>query len=283
MAGSNTGFDPNLSGSSQWPEQEWDIELVSPEPWPAHQSADPSQNSSPYPVAGPAESEAASSFWNSAFWQTLREIIETVIMTVIIFALIRIPTQTFRIEGYSMEPNFKAGQYLIVNKAVYWFREPRRGEVVVFQFSDNPPRDYIKRIIGLPGETVEVRNGQVYINGELLLEPWEPNPGSYSNGPVTLGPNEYYVLGDNRNNSSDSHSWGPLDGDRIIGKAWISYWPPKLPDVDPRRYPRLAQWLATFKARISYQEPKYWGLIPSYPDPLGGKAGQQPTTQAHSP
>lgn len=271
MADFDTDFEHNAPASSSWKAHEWDIDFVTSTPQPDNQPEDGLEGAPEF--ATPETAEADTSFWDSVWWSTIREILETLVMTVVIFALIRIPTQTFRVEGYSMEPNFHAGQYIIVNKAVYWFREPRRGEVVVFQFSDNPPRDYIKRVIGLPGETVEVRNGQVYINGRLLEEPWQPNMGSYSKGPVTLGPNEYFVLGDNRNNSSDSHNWGPLDGDRIIGQAWITYWPPKLPQVDAQRYPALAQLLERIKAHLSYREPRYWGLIPTYPDPLASEGG----------
>ncbi len=91
----------------------------------------------------------------------------------------------------------------------------------------DPNRDFIKRVIGLPGETVQVRRGQVFIDGQPLDEPYRPRMGSYDAGPIVLGPDEVYVLGDNRNYSSDSHAWGPLPMKNIIGKALISYWPPQ--------------------------------------------------------
>lgn len=157
-----------------------------------------------------------------------REVVETLVLTFAIFVLIRIPFQNFRIEGFSMEPTLHSGQYIIVNRAIYrWFSPPQRGDIIVLKPTNNPDRDYIKRIIGLPGETVEVRQGRVYINTVPLDESYLQRLGSYTKPPVTLGPKEYYVLGDNRDNSNDSHTWGSLPEDNIEGKAWITYWPPK--------------------------------------------------------
>jgi signal peptidase I len=155
------------------------------------------------------------------------EILETIVLTVVLFLLIRTVAQNFRIDGDSMEPNLHNGQYLIISRLAYRFGEPQRGDIVVFRFPRDPNRDFIKRVIGLPGETVQVRRGQVFIDGQPLDEPYRPRMGSYDAGPVTLGPDEVYVLGDNRNNSSDSHAWGPLPMKNIIGKALISYWPPQ--------------------------------------------------------
>lgn len=157
----------------------------------------------------------------------IREIVETVVLALLIFLLIRVVIQNFRIEGYSMEPNLHQGQYLIVNKAVYWLHPPERGDIVVFAFPRAPDRDFIKRVIGLPGETIEIRNGSVYIDGVLLDEPYLSEPTHGTVPPRTLAPGEYFVLGDNRDNSSDSRSWGPLPQDKIVGKAWLSYWPPR--------------------------------------------------------
>lgn len=167
------------------------------------------------------------SIWAS-LGTALRELVETLLLTLVIFLLIRFAVQNFRIEGYSMEPNFHDGQFLLVNKVVYMLHPPQRGDVVVFRYPNNPSRDFIKRIIGLPGDRVQITDGTVLINGEPLPEAYPLNPGSYSYGPVVVSPDEYFVLGDNRNNSSDSHSWGLLPAKNIIGKAWISYWPPQL-------------------------------------------------------
>ncbi|HBY93477.1 MAG TPA: signal peptidase I [Chloroflexi bacterium] len=149
-------------------------------------------------------------------------------MTVLIFVLVRgLLVQNFRIEGFSMEPTLHEGQYLIVNKLIYYLHPPQRGDIIVFAFPKGPERDFIKRVIGLPGDTVEIRPGEVLVNGESIQEPYHPESVMYSYPPTTLGPNEYFVLGDNRNNSSDSHTWGLLERKYIIGKAWLSYWPPK--------------------------------------------------------
>lgn len=163
----------------------------------------------------------------------LRELIETLLLTLVIFLLIRFAVQNFRIEGFSMEPNFHDGEFLLVNKLVYMLHAPDRGDVVVLRYPPVPSRDFIKRVIGLPGDRVEIMTGKVYINGEMLSEPYPLNEGSYTYGPVTVGSDEYFVLGDNRNNSSDSHSWGMLPSKNIVGKAWFAYWPPQLIGVVP--------------------------------------------------
>ena len=163
----------------------------------------------------------------------LRELIETLILTLVIFLLIRFAVQNFRIEGFSMEPNFHDGQFILVNKLVYMLHPPERGDVVVLIPPSAASRDFIKRVIGLPGDRVEVVDGRVIINGELLQEPYPLNSGSYSYGPITVGPDEYFVLGDNRNNSSDSHSWGMVSIKKIIGKVWLTYWPPQMMGLVP--------------------------------------------------
>jgi signal peptidase I len=98
--------------------------------------------------------------------------------------------------------------------------------VIVFHYPRDPSRDFIKRVIGLPGDTVEVRGGQVIVNGETIDEPYDPSPGTYDSDPVTLPEDQLFVMGDNRNNSSDSHIWGALPMENVIGKAVVSYWPP---------------------------------------------------------
>jgi signal peptidase I len=157
----------------------------------------------------------------------LREVIETFFMTLLIFFLVRLACQNFRIEGHSMETNLHDGQFLIVNKIVYYLHPPERGDVVVFHSPANPKKDFIKRVIALPGEEVEIVDGVVFIDGVRLEETYLSNSGQRSWGPQVVGEFQYFVMGDNRNNSSDSRSWGMLDGNAIIGKAWVSYWPPK--------------------------------------------------------
>jgi signal peptidase I len=155
----------------------------------------------------------------------VREVAETVLLTVVILLVINLVSGRFRIEGPSMRPNLHEGQYLIINKIVYRFQEPSRGDIIVFHHPNNTSRDLIKRIIGLPGETIDVRAGRVYVDGQPLEEPYVLQLGRYS-GSYKVGPDEYFVLGDNRPNSDDSHNWGQLRREDIVGKAWISYWPP---------------------------------------------------------
>jgi signal peptidase I len=196
------------------------------------QTEQPAQNLESPPSAPEQWLPPATSFW-SGLGGALRELIETLILTLVIFILIRFAVQNFRIEGYSMEPNFHDGQFLIVNKLIYMLRPPERGDVIVFIPPNNTTRDFIKRVIGLPGDRVEIANGKVYVNGEMLDEPYPLNHGTYSASPVTVPPEEYFVLGDNRNNSSDSHSWGTVSAKKIIGKAWIVYWPPQAMGLVP--------------------------------------------------
>jgi signal peptidase I len=126
-----------------------------------------------------------------------------------------------------MEPTLHAGQYLIVNKLLYRLHPPERGDIIVFEYPKAPDRDFIKRVIGLPGEEIEIRNGKVYVNGIPLEEDYISREPAYTYAKHTVGPDEVFVLGDNRNSSSDSHTWGMLPVKNIIGKAWVSYWPPK--------------------------------------------------------
>jgi signal peptidase I len=177
----------------------------------------------------------------SANWDTiksvLREVIETVLLTVVIFLLIQTVVRNFRVVGTSMEPNLHDGQYLIVDKISYRLGKPQRGDVVVFEPPNKPGEDYVKRVIALPGELVEIQNGQVFINHQPLDEPYIVRPGSYTYEGRRIGLDELFVLGDNRNSSSDSHNWGMLSQDKVVGKAWISYWPPKQWGVIPRDAP----------------------------------------------
>ena len=158
--------------------------------------------------------------------QAAREIIETILLTVLIFFGIRLVVQNFRIEGRSMEPTLHSGQYLLVNKLTYQLSgEPQRGDIIVFE-AWGQDKDFIKRVIGLPGEEIEIRDGHVKINGDVLEEPYLDQSTSDSIGPLTIPQDQFYVMGDNRHNSSDSRAYEPLEADKIIGRAWLTYWPP---------------------------------------------------------
>jgi signal peptidase I len=157
----------------------------------------------------------------------LGEIVETLLFTLLIYVVIRtFLFENYRVLGSSMEPTLQNNQFLVVNRLDYRLRRPQRGDIIVFQDPQSADRKLIKRVIALPGETIEVMTGQVLIDGQALDEPYITSPGRYSFAPVLLPEGEYYVLGDNRNNSSDSHMWGNLPRDNIVGKAWLRYWPP---------------------------------------------------------
>jgi signal peptidase I len=187
-----------------------------------------------------------------------RELVETLLLAVIIFFAVKAVVQNFRVEGSSMMPSLTNNQYLLVNKAIYYrvdthelhkflpfipdsngdshlFRAPRRGDVIVFKFPLDTTRDFIKRVIGVPGDTVAIHDGKVFINGDPLTEPYEEAAPNYTYGPKTVPPGQYFVLGDNRNNSYDSHAWHQqctaqqecdfVPEGNIIGQAWVTYWP----------------------------------------------------------
>jgi signal peptidase I len=171
----------------------------------------------------------------------LREVLETLLLTAVIFLSVRVLVQNYKVEGFSMEPTLQDGQYLLINKIGMHFQQPQRGDIIVFRYPLDPSKSFVKRVIGVPGDTVEVRNQQTIVNGHVLVEPYIKNPESGFFPPTIVPPNEYFVLGDNRNNSSDSRSWGMLPANDIIGLAWVSYWPPHdWGVVHEYRYPELA-------------------------------------------
>ncbi len=158
----------------------------------------------------------------------LRDTLTTLIIAVVIVVGLHAMVQNYIIHESSMEPNFYDGQRILVNKFIYKFHEPERGDVIILQ----PPAPYdpngtpfIKRIIALPGETIEVKNGEVYINGSKLYEPYVKEPANYTLRSETVK-DGYFVLGDNRVISNDSHTGWILPRQNIIGKAWLSIWPP---------------------------------------------------------
>ncbi len=156
-----------------------------------------------------------------------RELIETVVLALVLFLVIRQVVQNYRIESHSMEPNFYEGQFVLVSKLAYKLGTPHRGEVVVFHNPNNTDEDYIKRIIGLPGDQVEVVGDAIYINGQLLPQPYEHNlnlEGS-NYGPIVVPDNSIFVMGDNRPRSSDSRAIGPIDERLVVGRAWLRIWP----------------------------------------------------------
>jgi signal peptidase I len=173
----------------------------------------------------------------------LREIGITILIAVAVFVCLRLTVQSYTVVMSSMEPNFQQGECIMVNKVSYHSTGPQRGEVIVFHPPVESQFPYIKRVIGLPGDTVKIKDGTVSINGTPINEPYilqEPPQNNTDYGPTVLSDDEYFVLGDNRNNSSDSRSWGPIKRNDIIGKAWFIYWPPsKWRVVKHYSYPEL--------------------------------------------
>ncbi|MBI2164803.1 MAG: signal peptidase I [Chloroflexi bacterium] len=179
----------------------------------------------------------------------LKELVETILIGAAVLLVLQASVRNFRVVGSSMEPSLFTDQRLLVNKIVYWhfpigtlaqfipfvrldreavfypFHPPRRGEVVVFRFPKDPKVDFIKRIIATAGDTVAVREGVVYLNGQPIEEPFVAHQGYTDMAPIKVPNGSYFVMGDNRPSSNDSRDWGPVSAGYIIGKAWFRYWP----------------------------------------------------------
>ena len=177
-----------------------------------------------------------------------RELVETLLLALLIFLAVRSAVQNFKVEGESMVPSLQNGQYIIVNKLAYaqidldkfdWipflnpgdnpvrhlFGTPERGDVIVFEAPTKANSDFIKRVIGVPGDTVEIKDSVVFVNGEPLVEPYITGRTGCPCGPWVIKPGTYFVMGDHRSNSSDSRGFGAIEEGSIVGKALFSYWP----------------------------------------------------------
>ena len=155
------------------------------------------------------------------FW---RDLIETILMAVVLFLLLNAATSRVRVYNISMQPTLHEGNLLVVNKLAYKLGEPKRGDIIVFHYQGTVTEDYIKRVIGLPGDTVDVRGGIVRVNGQAITEPYIAELPGYT-GTWKVPEGELFVLGDNRNHSSDSHDWGFVEQEWVVGRAIIVYWP----------------------------------------------------------
>jgi len=162
--------------------------------------------------------------WKTLRW--LREVLETILPAVLIAFLINFfLAQATQVYGQSMEPTLHSDQRLVVEKVSYRFHGPRRGDIVVLKSPQQSSELLIKRIIGLPGETVEIRRGRVYINGQELDEPYLERATGGNWGPIIVPPLHVFVLGDNRGFSNDSRAFGMVPIENVVGRAWVSYWP----------------------------------------------------------
>jgi signal peptidase I len=161
----------------------------------------------------------------SGAFRFILDIVETLILSVILFAVINAVSARIRVDGASMQPTLETGEFVIVNKLAYMLGTPQVGDVIVFHFPRDPDQEYIKRVIGLPGDQVTVQGGTVLVNGQPLAEEYIAAPPAYEST-WNVPPDSLFVLGDNRNNSSDSHNWGPVPLDYVVGKAVFVYWPP---------------------------------------------------------
>ena len=162
----------------------------------------------------------------SAIGQSMREVVETILPAVFIALMIHLfLAQATRVEGYSMEPTLRGQERLVIEKLSFHFHEPERGDIVVLRVPQYGKEMLIKRVIGLPGDTIAVENGEVFLNGTVLEEDYINGPPRGSYGPEVVPADSVFVMGDNRNNSNDSRSFGPIPHENIVGRAWIRYWP----------------------------------------------------------
>lgn len=175
----------------------------------------------------------------------LLDLLEVIVFAIAIFLFVYLLIlQPHKIKGESMMPNFEHGQYLLTDKVTYRFREPERGDIVVFEAPQENGDEYIKRIIATPGETITIEGGKVFINEKILTESYIPNetetnPGVFlqEGKEVKIPVDNYIVLGDNRPNSSDSRTWGFVTKDKITGRGWFMYWPiSKLGTIEKVKY-----------------------------------------------
>lgn len=172
----------------------------------------PEQNAAPTPAKRPA--------WVGFLW----EIVQTLIMAIILYFLIDAVVGRVRVENISMQPTLHQDEFILVNKLAYRLGTFQRGDIIVFHFPGDPKEDYIKRVIGLPGDDVEIKEGRVSVNGQLLEESYIAAPPNYTKS-YQVPQDGLFVLGDNRNQSSDSHMWGYVPLENVVGKALIIYWP----------------------------------------------------------
>jgi signal peptidase I len=227
--------------------------------------AEPAAPALPVPMPVPAAESPAGQQAAAARHLLLREVVETALLAILVFLAVRASVQHYRVEGQSMDPTLEDGEFLLVNSLVYakvdlealarwvpfWepgdpaerhvFHGPERGDIVILHHPvTGQERDLVKRVIGLPGDTLRIRDGVVYINGRELIEPYVKEPWRGDLPEVTIPAGTYFVMGDNRNNSLDSRVFGPVGEELIVGKAMASWWPTSKIGRVPNEEPKLA-------------------------------------------
>ena len=155
------------------------------------------------------------------------DIVETLALAIVLFLGINAVSARVRVDGFSMRPTLQDGEFVLVSKLNYKFGAVQRGDIIVFHFPMDPKQELIKRVIGLPGDHISVNSGNVTVNGQVLNEPYIAAAPTYA-GEWDVPAGQLFVLGDNRNDSSDSHAWGLLPSENLVGKAVVIYWPPPL-------------------------------------------------------
>jgi signal peptidase I len=183
---------------------------------------DTQSDTQPQPQPQPEPVTEQSTNWK----RFVLDILETLVLAVVLYFGINAVSARVRVDGFSMRPTLQDGEYILVNKLAYKFSEPSRGDIIVFIFPVNPEEDLIKRIIGIPGDTITVQDGVLTVNGAVVDEPYINAPPAY-NGTWQVPEGNLFVLGDNRNDSRDSHQWGLLPMQNVIGRSVLIYWPPE--------------------------------------------------------
>lgn len=179
---------------------------------------------SPIDLEPPADQNPAEEQTNNT-GQLARDIIEIIVLAAVLFLAVNAISARIRVESISMEPALNRDDFVLVDKISYRLGSPGRGDIIVFNYPIDPDQKYVKRIIGLPGEQVKIANGRVQIDGQMLSEPYIRAAPIYE-GSWVVPEDSYFVLGDNRNRSNDSHNWGMLPEENVIGRGLLIYWPP---------------------------------------------------------
>ncbi len=192
---------------------------VIPEPAPPETAADPDTGAPPPTAEGSPQSSRRGI--GGLLGETLQIVVPAVLLALVLHIFMAQATVVY---GQSMQPNLMPSERLVIEKVSYRFHEPRRADIVVLDLPQMSEL-LIKRVVALPGETVEIRDGYLWIDGRPLDEPYVFNRDASWYGPITLGPDMYFVMGDNRGNSNDSRVFGPVPRQAIVGRAWIRYWP----------------------------------------------------------